>query len=530
MGKLMNWGELIQRPIHHALIAAYPILFLLSNNLGEVDPREALLPTVAAAGLAVILFLLLRLARVSALRAALLVSILAVVVLLYGHLAAAVGPGIYGLPLLFGWLVAWTVAAFLVLVIQADLRRMTALLNVVSALLVGLALTTIGWHLITEPALYVGGQRVEASAPPAPSGAPRRDVYYLIVEDHGAPRTLSQYLDVPDDDGFYDWLADQGFDLLRETRSNYGRTPLSMASSMNMTYLDELAAAMGPDEASHRPLDQMVRESEATAFLKARGYSYVLLGSQYYLTARSPAADVNPTFAQTSDFMGVLTESTILPAIANVLGFEDELTDRRRNYDAAAWDLRTFPQLADLPGPKFVFMHLVLPHAPWVVDDAGRYVTEEADEQRSFTERYRAQWSFVHREMKSLIQGLLEGPEESRPIIILTTDEGPNPRDMPETENNIDWASATDAQLDQKFAIFAAYYLPGVSDTCTYAGMSSVNTFRLVFDLYFDAKLPLLADRNYIHRDRRHPYDLTEVTDRLPGSSAGSATPTSCGS
>jgi hypothetical protein len=299
---------------------------------------------------------------------------------------------------------------------------------------------------------------------------------------------------------------------------------------MNMTYLDELAATMGPDESSHRPLDEMVRESQATAFLKARGYSYVLLGSQYYLTAKSPVADVNPTFAQTSDFIGVLTESTILPAIANVLGFEDELTDRRRNYDAAAWDLRTFPQLADLPGPKFVFMHLFLPHEPWVVDDAGRYVTEEADEQRSFTERYRAQWSFVHREMKNLIQGLLEGPEESRPIVILTTDEGPNPRDMPETGNNIDWASATDAQLDQKFAIFAAYYLPGESDSCLYAGMSSVNTFRLVFDLYFEANLPLLPDRNYIHRDRRHPYDLTEVTDRLPNSSAGSATSTSCGS
>lgn len=524
----MKWGDLIRRPVHHVLIAAYPILFLLSNNLGEVDPREGLLPTVAAAGLAVVLFVALRIARVATLRAALLVSILAVVVLVYGHLATALQPlGISGQPLLFGWLIAWAVVAFLVLVVEADLRGITGVLNGASALLVALALATIGWHVVTEPALYVGGQRVEASLPPAPS-APPRDIYYLIVEDHGAPRTLSQYLDVPDDDGFYHWLADQGFDVLRETRSNYGRTPLSMASSMNMTYLDELAAAMGPDEPSHRPLDQMVRDSQATAFLKERGYSYVLLGSQYYLTAKSPVADVNPTFAQTSDFIGVLTEYTILPAIANLLGFEDELSDRRRNYDAAVWDLQTFSQLVDLPGPKFVFMHLFLPHEPWVVDAEGGYVTEQADEGRSFPERYRTQWSFVHRQMTSLIQGLLDKPEETRPIIILTTDEGPNPRDMPETENNIDWASATDAQLDQKFAIFAAYYLPGVSNTCMYAGMSSVNTFRLVFDLYFDANLPLLPDRNYIHRDRRHPYDLTEITDRLPSSSAGSATPTNC--
>lgn len=525
----MSWGDWIRRPVHHVLIAAYPILFLLSNNLGEVDPREGLIPTAVAVGLAVVLFVLLRLARIETLRAALLVSILAVAVLLFGHLALALQPlGISGLPLLFGWLVGWAIVAFLALVVQADLRGITALLNTGSALLVALALTTIGWHAITEPAIYVGGQRVVASAPTAPSGEPLRDIYYLVVEDHGAPRTLSQYLDIPDDDGFYDWLADQGFDVLRDTRSNYGRTPLSMASSMNMTYLDELAAAMGPDEASERPLLQMVRESKATGFLKARGYSYALLGSQYYLTASSPAADVNPTFAQTSDFLGVLTESTILPSTANALGFEDELSDRRRNYDAAVWGLRTFPQLAERPGPKFVFMHLYLPHQPWVVDADGRYVTKEVDEGRSWAERYRTQWSFVHREMTSLIQRLLDEPEEARPIIILTTDEGPNARDMPRTETNIDWSSANDAQLDQKFAIFAAYYLPGVSNTCMYAGMSSINTFRLVFDLYFDANLPLLPDRNYIHRDRDHPYDLTEITDRLPSSSAGSATPTSC--
>ncbi|HEV2951157.1 MAG TPA: hypothetical protein VGZ51_03545, partial [Actinomycetota bacterium] len=328
------------------------------------------------------------------------------------------------------------------------------------------------------------------------------------------------------------------FTVLEDTRSNYGRTPLSVASSMNMIYLDELAERMGPDEPSHRPLEQMVADPEAVSFLKARGYSYVLLGSQYNLTDNSDVADVNPLFKQTSDFIAVLTESTILPPVADLLGFEDELSDRRRIYDAAIWGLRTFPQLRELPGPKFVFMHLFLPHEPWVVDAEGRYVTDEAATERSLAERQEDQWAFVDREMRSLIAGLLEGPEETRPIIILTTDEGPNPDVMPMIEFNdpgsgcncdIDWSRATDEHLDEKFSIFAAYYLPGVAETCLYPGMSSVNTFRVVFDLYFDAEMPLLPDRNYIHRDRSHPYDLSDVTDRLPPSSAGSETSTPCG-
>ena len=77
-------------------------------------------------------------------------------------------------------------------------------------------------------------------------------------------------------------------------------------------------------------------------------------------------------------------------------------------------------------------------------------------------------------------------------------------------------------QLDQKFSIFAAYYLPGVDASELYPTMSSVNTFRLILDLYFDADLPLLPDRAWIHRDKHHPFDLTDVTDRLD-SFAGNA-------
>jgi hypothetical protein len=58
--------------------------------------------------------------------------------------------------------------------------------------------------------------------------------------------------------------------------------------------------------------------------------------------------------------------------------------------------------------------------------------------------------------------------------------------------------------------------------------MSSVNAFRLVFNLYFDAGLPLLPDRSFLHTRVGRPYDLTEVTDRLPDSGAGSETETTC--
>jgi hypothetical protein len=514
----------IANPVHPLLIAAYPILFLLAENTGEADPAEAVGPLVVAVGLTMLLVLVLRLARVDGPRAALIGSIVAAVVLLFGYLDEAVES--FRIPesrLLVGWLAAGTVAVLLVLRIRRDPRSLTILLNLVSGILVANSLISIA------AAQAAGGHGGSAASPPPsasqPSGAipsqatgttTQRDIYYLVVEDYGSPRTLDQYLGVRDD-AFFDWLAEVGFTVLPATTSNYGRTPLSMASTLNMTYLDAVADEMGPDSDSYRPINAMVSSSAVAQFLKDRGYLIAQLGSQYYLTAHSELADVNPKFSQTSDFQAVLYESTILPPIATRLGFEDAFSERRLNYEALTWELATFPQLRGLAGPKFVFTHLFLPHHPWIVDEDGGYVSAREDQERTPLERHQAQWLHVDRQVRSMIELLLSGPEETRPIIILSTDEGPNPDGMPTIGGDLDWGHATDAQLDQKFGIFAAYYLPGVDHSDLYPTMSSVNAFRLVFDLYLDADLPLLPDRSFIHQDKHHPYILTDITDRLPG-------------
>ena len=110
---------------------------------------------------------------------------------------------------------------------------------------------------------------------------------------------------------------------------------------------------------------------------------------------------MNPTFTHTSDFIGVLTESTILPAVANVIGFEDDLTGRRRIYDAAIWPLDVPGADRALPRPSSSSCTSILPRLPWVVDENGGYVTAEADAERTPAERYRTQWEFVDREMQS---------------------------------------------------------------------------------------------------------------------------------
>jgi hypothetical protein len=68
-------------------------------------------------------------------------------------------------------------------------------------------------------------------------------------------------------------------------------------------------------------------------------------------------------------------------------------------------------------------------------------------------------------------------------------------------------------------------YLPGEDAPALSPTLSSVNTFRLIFDRYFDADLPLLPDRSYTSAGKLRPYDMTEITDRLPPPRADATDP-----
>ncbi|MFL5770975.1 MAG: hypothetical protein ACJ765_12940 [Chloroflexota bacterium] len=513
-------------PVHPFLLAAFPVLFLFAENFGETDPAEVVLPLLASLGAASIGYVVLRILLRDTLRAAVLTSLGIAAFFLFGHaenLLATVR--LTEGKVLAGWLVLIAIAAVAILRTRRDLGRLTLALNVVSIVLIGNLALTIGLAFRASGAASPPGIAAEprpTSSASTPNAAPEqlRDIYYIVVEDYGSRHTVLDTLGLPDT-GQFEWLAAQGFHVLPETRSNYGRTPLSIASSLNMKYLDDLAAELGPDWGDYGPLTELVRRPAAARYLQERGYRYLQLGSQFRLTSISSIADVNPVFRDTSDFAGVLYDTTILPAIVHRLGLDDGRDGRRKNFDAFEWQLQQVSELTAQPGPKFVFIHLFLPHHPFIVDDDGDYVPTDVDSRRTRREQQATQWGVVDAEVRAIVEPLLAGNDATDPVIVLSTDEGPNPDGMPTVGGDLAWGSATDAELDQKFSIFAAYYLPGVDASALYPTMSSVNGFRLIFNLYFGADYGLLPDRSWIHRDKHHPFDLTDVTSRLDAFAAG---------
>lgn len=498
--------------LHPFFFAAHPVLFLFAENLGEVATADVLAPlslAVAGAGLALgLAWLALKDLR----RAGLLVTVIVLSVLWYGHVANLIGvrDGTGSL-LLFLWIAATAGLAWLAARSRRRTGNLTSALNLIAGVLVVVSAATIAPSAVADVLRSREGSR-PAVAVPGGGTEEAPDVYYIVLDRYGAERTLQREFGY-DNSTFLDGLTDHGFTVVDSSRANYLKTAQSLASTLNMEYHNELVDTYGPDSGNILPIYDRLRSHEVGRQLKARGYEYVHIGSWWDGTQTSDLADRVLGSGGGSDFSDVLYETTVLPTVAERLGLAGETSHRQRHRDAA---LRQLQQLADverLPGPKFVFAHILLPHEPYVFDRDGDYVTAEEEEARTRTENFTEQLAYLNTRLAEFVDTLLAGDDD--PVIILQGDEGPHPVRYTQLGKGFDWREATDAELAEKFLILNAIYLPGGEDPGLYEGMTPVNTFRVVFNRYFDSALPLLPDRSYVFPNTDHLYDYTDITDRL---------------
>jgi hypothetical protein len=178
--------------------------------------------------------------------------------------------------------------------------------------------------------------------------------------------------------------------------------------------------------------------------------------------------------------------------------------------------LYTFDNLAEIPNikePTYVFTHMLIPHHPYVFDREGNFQTLNEANVKSETDNYIDQLIAANNMLMELIDELLLSSEVP-PIIIIQADEGPYPGGEERWEGDYGWEEATTAELRQKMGILNAYYLPSVDAGVLYPSITPVNSFRLVFNLYFDADLELLPDSSYSRYHDNHD-KFFHITDKL---------------
>ncbi len=497
--------------LHPLLFGVYPILFLWSQNVGEVglaDVEDAFRRAIPILLLATALsWIIFRDRR----RGALVVTPAALGFLLFGQVARLhVPPQIET--------AAWVAIMAIALVAAVRLSRTwlvrldTALLRV-AVILVAVSLVSIVPTAVEE-VLAVKPVATTGRGLPTVTAAAKRDVYWLVFDRYGSDRSLQLQFGVANP--LTPWLRDHGFEVLSDSHANYVGTAQSLATTLNMTPLDRLVRSVPATSPNYAPIYGTLQGSRVVRQFQALGYRYLHLGSWWNPTRVDYAADQNFDADLVPDFTSVVIETSVVPSAIKALGI-DELppTESAKHLKHNTYALDTLDDLPGQAGPKFVVGHVLLPHPPYIFDRDGRYIAPDEAATLAPDDAWHRQLDYTNSRLRTFLEGLLALPEDRQPIIILQADEGPWPDRYAADKVAFDWQKASRDELDIKFGIMNAWYVPGAADLQLPQSLTAINTFPVLFDRYFGLDYPLLPDTVTTSRSWTRPYQLIDITTRL---------------
>lgn len=311
------------------------------------------------------------------------------------------------------------------------------------------------------------------------------DLYFILADEYAGNTELKDIFQF-DDSAFLNQLSARNFHVIPESHSNYNYTPFSVASILNMDYLDL--------QGKYRNQPQLaisyetIRDNQLLRFLQAQQYKFYNFS---VFDFEGQPARVRETFLPVKTRL--ITAQTFLRRFDKEIRFNmverlkskkdlKKLTyDNKNNNEniyQETWDIA----LEKTGMPKFVYTHLMMPHYPYYYDRNGNEQPFEklVDGNQGNKEAYISYLQYSNKRLLELVDHILRSSEKP-PIIVLMGDHGFR-------------HFTTPVAAKYYFLNLASVYLPEKN----YAGFSdslnAVNFFRTVLNVSFQQKLPYLKD------------------------------------
>jgi hypothetical protein len=508
--------------LHPMLLAALPIIFLYGQNTDDIAFGEVIWPLVlAVAGAAMVYKLLSSLLR-NQHRAALLTSVFALWFLSFGHVETVLAPALehtlshpYRI-LTIGYFALLIGMVIIVLRTRRTMAGATAFLNKVAVGLIIWNLALIGYQYLqqskTAPGMQVAAHIGDVSSRDLP------DIYYIILDGYGRADTLASLYGI-DNRAFLNDLEKKGFVVAQKSAANYCQTNLSLSSSLNLNYLDNVVARMGADFPTRRPLARLIFHNEIFRLVKRLGYHTMAFSSGCPSTELRTADIYINKVRGPSQFARLLFFMTPVPICMRALNVQYQ-GDSALHARRISYTLDHLADAADAEQPVFVFAHILWPHPPFVVDRNGRLKPPElspastwkdgshfAGSKQEYIAGYKDQLLYVNQRVRKMVTEILAHSKRP-PVIILQSDHGPGSR--------LDWEHPDQTDMPERMNILLAMYLPG-NGPAPSDELSPVNVFRYVLDRYCGTDMKLLENKHYFST-WSHPYRFLSVDKQLIGS------------
>jgi hypothetical protein len=471
--------------IYPLFFALFPIFSLSSNNTIYVDLASIARSLVFSIVLTVLLFALFLLITRRLYKASLATVLSQILFFSYGHLyiffeqrAPAVFRHRYAI---LAFIVLFVVCLGLILRSRRESRSLIQYLFWASLLL-----AIVSAYPTIQKSIQAGIARKEKAqalfeTQQQTNQLVKPDIYLIILDSYTRQDVLQNSYQF-DNSEFIQSLEAQGFYVGKCSVSNYPSTRYSIDSLMESNYIQDLFpnGEMNPFSSSLTITNLRAMGYSVFSF-ENRSKGHFDLGEDRLLSRQNPLNNSGKTLAGLNEFESELLMTTafrVFMDMPQLLPFVDlSRAEYEEHYQQVLYTLDELPNLVNVSSPKFVFVHILAPHEPYILTPEGGYLYTSKEDPKGYLDGIR----YINERILAITQALISN-SATPPVIIIQGDHGSAlPGNTPE----------------MRHSILNAYYVNDSARQLLYPTISPVNSIRVIFDAYFNAELPLLEDRSF---------------------------------
>lgn len=322
------------------------------------------------------------------------------------------------------------------------------------------------------------------------------NVYFLVFDEYPGYKSLRDSFAFSNDN-LYQFLETKEFKVL-PTFSNYNMTFYSMASMLNMEYVEQgympLQNTMNDDQARIKEIENAL----AVRYFISMGYSFInysifdmldkpSVKGNSFVISQATLITHKIFFNRILNDLGwnFIRGKYRVPFIENIYMHED-----RNNQFIENKIMEIEPQ--KLPEPMFLYAHFNMPHPLIFRDSAGNYLsnTKMFDALTYYDKpSFLSYLKYTNKKIMQLADAICK--KDSSAIVIIMSDHGYR------------GYNTTSVNQPLQFDNICAVRFPDKNYLPFRESWSTVNFFRYLFNCEFNQKMPYLNDSTIFLKDKK---------------------------
>ncbi len=313
------------------------------------------------------------------------------------------------------------------------------------------------------------------------------DIYYIVLDEFAGFEPMRKYWKYHEVDEFKQFLEDRGFFVAEQSHG------------VSETTIYELAIRLNYEEYSccsdTRNYFSAIVDNRVMRFLKAKGYTTMafdqsgtafpkdLLVKADYFYAMAPDTYDSP--ALLDEFVMLVLDRTMVRAFSYIYVpiFDEPRIKMITNM--FSFTQEEISNLKDIRSPKLVYVHLLLPHMPFLFDESGNMI---ATYYNTKWEDYLGHYIYSISYAEEMVTNILaQADPNNPPVIILQSDHGARNQIFNGNEDHL----LENYPEEFKTWILYTLHIPGMDMSNLPQDINPINTFPIVFNYLFDADIPL---------------------------------------